>query len=348
MNANDKLYEPAMVKKVLCKHFNTHPDASHLTIREKQFLGLGGNRIHYYHLTITARNVKHHAFGKIAPKNEREYRALEYLMRTIPEAHRAIARPIGLLKNGDHSMLLLEYLVGYSNPFSVLHVLRLSLNTAANITKIGKDILDTLYRLQQRSHTIYTPLSLEDINETPGQPRPISVLAQLTSVKSISIEIKALLQSRLNLMVNNEVPVRRGVVHGQLGIRNIMMRRSDIAFIDWEYMQIKGLSIYDACYMVIMLLVRSTQLLIPRSGLDMINTSLFQHIKYLEGRLASPGNNEFVQDGLWFAKCVGMIDTLWQYETGRGSRLKALLGQKHRKIKYLAYDLEKHVKNGKN
>ena len=346
MSANDKPYEPAMVKEVLCKHFNTRSTGSQLTIREKQFLGLGGPRIHYYYLTLTADNVRHRAFGKISPKNQQEYRALEYLMRSGREAKRVIARPIGLLQNGDYSMLLLECLDGYSNPFSVLHVLRLSPNTAANITQVGKDILDRLYQLQEQCQTIYTPLSLADIAGAPGQPQPISLLAQLEAVKSISSEAKAQLRSGINRMVNNQVRVRRSVVHGQLGIRNIMMRRSNIAFIDWEYMQTQGLSIYDACYMVIMLVMRSAQLLIPRGGLEKISTSLFHHIRCLEERLTTPGDAGFVQDGLWFATSMAMIDTLWQYETNPGSRLKALIKQKPRKTRYLVRDLERHAKNG--
>jgi hypothetical protein len=169
-------------------------------------------------------------------------------------------------------MLLLEYLHDYSNPFSLLHVLRLFPNTAVNITKIGKAILDNLYWLQEQCPTTYMPLSPDDISATPGQPQSVSVLTQLANVKSISTEAKVVLQSRINLIVNNQVPVRRS---SQLGIRNIMMRRSNIAFIDREYMQTMGLSIYDASYLVITLLMRTAHFFISRTSLNMISTSLF-------------------------------------------------------------------------
>jgi hypothetical protein len=345
MNTNAKLCEPSLVKEVLCKHFNTQSDRAHLTIREKQFAGLGGPQVHYYHFTLADRNAKHRVFGKISPSNEREYRALQYLMKTVSEEQKDIARPIALLKNGTHSLLLLEYLDGYSDPFSIAHALRLIPNRTLNVTKVGRAILEKIYGLQQQYHTIYSPLSTADTDEVPGQPRPIAVAKQLESIKSLSRETKALLQSRINAIVDKRIPIRRGVVHGQMGLRNIMIRRSHIAFIDWEYMQTEGLCIYDACYIVIMLLMRSVELLITRSELAKISDFLFEHIRYLEDRLTEPGKKQFVRDGLSFAKRLGMIDTLWQYETGRRSGLKALLRQRERKIRYLAYAIEKDAEN---
>ncbi len=339
-----------MVKEVLCKYFNMPSDRSHLTMQERHFLGLGGHRIHYYHLTLTDGRLKRYAFGKTTPNHDREYRALQYLMKTIPEGHRNTSRPIAFLEHGGYSLLLLEYLEGYSSPLSILNSLWLFPNRALNITRMGKDIVDKIYDLQKHSQVIYRPLSSKDTDETPGQPshgpRPISVFKQLERIESISTETKAALRSRIDSIVNNQTAVRRGVVHGQMGLRNIMMSRSNIVFIDWEYMQTAGFCLFDPCYMTTMLLMRGVQLFIPRSKLDMISKCVFQHIKYLEDRLTEKPNKHFIDDGLWFAKCVSMVDTLYHYERTGCSRLKALLRQEHRKIKYLAYHIEKDAVNG--
>jgi hypothetical protein len=344
MNTNGEPIEPSMVKEVLCEYFNMPSNRSRLTIREKRFLGLGGNRSHYYHFALTDRKVKRCAFGKTTP-DEREYRALQYLMKAIPEEQRNTSRPIALLKNGSHSLLLLEYLAGYSTPLSISNSSCLLPNMALNIIRIGKRIANKIYELQTHSHAGYGPLSFEDTDELPGQPLPISVFRQLEGIQSISTETKAALRGRMDSIVNNQTAVRRGVVHGQMGLRNIMMSRANILFIDWEYMLYRGFCLYDPCYMATMLLMRSVQLFVRRSELDVISSSLFGHIKQLEEHVAEPGNKKFIQDGLWFAKCLAMIDTLWEYEKTECSRLTAFVGGTHRKIRYLAYHIERDAKN---
>jgi hypothetical protein len=346
MNADAEPYEPTVVKEALCKYFNMPSDRSQLTIEEKHFRGLGGPQIHYYHLTLRNGKVKRCAFAKTTPNYDREYRALQYLMKTIPEERRDTSRPIAFLTNRGHSLLILEYLEGYSSPLSILNSLCLFPNRALNITKLGKAIVDKIYDLQKHFPADYTPLSFEDIDELPGQPLPISVFKQLESIESISTETKTVLRNRIRSIVNNRVAVRRGVVHGQMGLRNIMIRRSNILFIDWEYMQAGGLCLYDPCYLATMLLMRSVQLFVCRFELDVISDCLFNHIKYLEEEVADARNQKFIEHGLWFAKCVAMVDTLWAYEAAECGWSKAFLGQLGRKIKYLAYHIEKDAVNG--
>ncbi len=348
MNTAAKPYEPAAVKEALCKHFNMFGDRSHLTTHEKHFLGLGGHEIHYYCFTLKDSKLNHRAFGKVNENNEREYRALQYLMKAIPEEQRHIGSPIALLRHGSRSVLLLEYLEGYSNPFAMLNLWRLFPNRVLKITRIGRHMLDKIYGLQKHFQTVYSPVSLEDTNSTPGQPRPIGVFKQIESVTSISIEAKRALHARLNAILQNQIMVRRGVVHGALGMRNIMMSRSNISFIDWEYMQYEGLCIYDPCYIATMLLMKGVRLFIPRSKLDIMCDSLFKHIEDLENQLTQTKGETSVHDGLWFGKCLAMIDTLWQYERTEGSRLKASLAQERRQISYLAYRIEKDAKSREN
>jgi hypothetical protein len=242
-------------------------------------------------------------------------------------------------------LLLLEYLEGYSSPLSLLSSLRLFPRRTPGIIRLGKDIVDKVYDLQRQAPVICRPLSYNDTDAIPCQPMPISVFEQLKRIKCLSIETKKALHTRINAIVSNQTLVRRGVIHGQLGMRNIMVSRSNILFIDWEYMQSEGFCLFDPCYMATMLLMRGVQLFIPRSQLDMINEHLFKHIKTREDSLTETANRKFIGDALWFAKCVCMIDTLYDYERGECSLLKSLLRQQRRKIKYLAYDLENDARN---
>jgi hypothetical protein len=345
MNVDTKPYDPTTVKGVLCQYFNMSSDRSRLAIQERHFLGLGGHQFRYYRFTLTDGEQQRRAFGKTTLNHDREYRALQYLTKTIPDGQRNTSRPIASLTHGGYSLLLLEYLEGYSSPLSLLSSLHLFSNSAVNIRQLGKDIVDKIYDLQKQSPIIYRPLSYKDTEEMPCQPMPISVFEQLKRIKCLSIETKKALHTRINAIVNNQTLVRRGVIHGQLGMRNIMVSRSNILFIDWEYMQSEGFCLFDPCYMASMLLMRGVQLFIPRSKLDMINEQLFKHIQTREDSLTETANRKFIADALWFAKCVSMIDTLYDYERGECSRLKALLRQQRRKIRYLAYDLENNAKN---
>ena len=340
-----KLYEPATVKAALCKHFNLPSDKSDLTACERRFPGLGGGQIHYYLFALKDGSVRCQAFGKLGGPNVREYQALQHLMRHIPAEQGLIGRPIALLQDENRSMLLLEYLEGHSNAFSMLHSLRLFPNRVSNITSLGKDILDKLYSLQKHFPVTYSPLSSKDVDAIPGQPLPTGMFKRLEEIKSLSNETKSALGDRINELLKQPTAVRRGVIHGQLGMRNIMLNGSHIVFIDWEYMEPEGFSLFDPCYIATMILMKGAQLLISRSKLDAMRDFLFQHIEDLEESLTDAKNKQLIPDGLWFAKHLTMIDTLWEYERTGNRGLKALLGQGRRKIEYLAHCITEDSRN---
>lgn len=337
--------DAALIKETLCNHFNACSDKSNLVICEKRFLGLGGNEFRYYYFTLTNGARTYRAFGKVAGHLEREYRSLQYLVKTIPEEHRCIGDPIALLTDGSSSLLLLEYLDGYSNSFTLFNSLRFFSNRETSITRIGKEMVDGIYDLQKHAPTSYSRLSVEDTDATPGQPVPTSVLRQIEEIKTISTDAKAALRTRIDGLLQKQTMVRRGLVHGTLGTRNIMMNGTSIAFIDWAYMQCEGLCIYDPCYITTMLLIKGVQLFIPQSKLDRISKALFQHIKIRETSLATDTNRRFIDDALWFAKCLSMVDTLYEFETDESSVLRAVVRQKNQKIKYLAHAIEKSAKD---
>ncbi|MEP6703447.1 MAG: hypothetical protein ABJB34_01455 [Acidobacteriota bacterium] len=336
-----------MVKEALCSYFKMCPDRSALAIEKRSFVGLGSPGVHYYRFIIADEKVKHSAFGKTTHKNEAEYQALQYITKTIPEEQRNTTRPIALLKNGAHSLLLLEDLNRYSSPLSVTNSLWLFPNRSRSIIEIGKNLVDSIYGLQRHCEVAYSLLSFEDIDDVPGQPLPTSIFKQLESIRSIESSTKAALRRSIDAIISNGTAVRRGLVHGQLGLRNIMTRQSKIVFIDWEYMRAAGLCIFDPCYMAVMILMRSVQLFLRRPDLEKISESLFAHIEFCEERLAPPDKKRCVQDAVWFAKCIAMIDTLWQYERSHRKLLSGLLAQVDRKSRYLVYEIETIAKRRK-
>ncbi len=344
-NTDPKLYEPAMVKEALCRHFNMPADQSRLAASERHFIGSGGDQINYFRFTLTNGSVKRHAFGKLTGLGSPEYQALQHLMQHIPEEDRLFCPPIAALQDGNREMLLLEYLEGYANAFSMSHSLRLFPNLGSNVTRVGKNILEKIYTLQKHFPMAYGPLSTEDTDDIPGQGVPTPFFKQLESIKSLSNETKAAIRDRVKTLLKNQTPVRRGLTHGQLGMRNIMLDRSNICFIDWQFMEPKGFCLYDACYFATMLLMRSVQLLVPQFKLDKMQDALFQHIERLEEGLADGQNKKFTNDALWFAKCQAMVDTLWQCERAEHNRLRSLLGRERHKIDYLAHCLEGEARN---
>ena len=334
-----------MVKKAICSYYNISLNKSQLKIYKKNFLGLRGDNIHCYFI-LRNDKVKHRVFGKIASNNQQEYHNLQYLIKNIPKKDISLPRPIALLKNGDYSLLLLEYLEGYSNPFSAIHSVYPFNERIFKILKVGKNVLNKIYRLQKHFQISYSPLTLYDTDGIPNQPKPVSIFKQLESVQSISDEIKAKLENKINEILKNRIMVRRGMIHGDLGLRNIIINSSKISFIDWDCMQHQGTSLLDPCYFVTLLLMRSVQLLIPKTKANIISESLFQHIKQLEERLTETKYENFISDGIWFGKCIAITDTLWWYEQERHNNfVNALIKRRNHQIKYLAYHLEKVAKN---
>jgi len=345
MSAAEKPYDPAVIKDVLCRYFNMSSVRSQLSVQETRFLGLGGPQSRYFRFKLTDGSHTAHAFGKTTLYHDREYRALQYLTTTSPEAQKNASRPIASLQHAGYSFLLLEYLHGYSSPLTIGSLLR-SFPTTTSITHLGRRIIDKIYLLQKQAPFSYTPLSFNDTEQTPAQPVPVDIFVQLGRIKSLSIGAKQALERRLTAIISSHTLVRRGLVHGQLGMRNIFVNHSDVMFIDWEYMQSAGFCLFDPCYMAIMLLMRAVQLLIASSKLDIINRDLFEHIRSCEESITDDLNSKVIADGLSFAKAIAMIDTLYEYEAGGGSSLKALVGQKYRKIKYLTCHIEKDAANG--
>lgn len=340
MTTDKKPYDSAIVKEVLCKHFNIPSASSQLSVQEIRFLGLGGPQFRYFRFRVTNGNHTARAFGKTTLHHDREYQALQYLTTITPEAQRHATRPIASLQHAGYSLLLLEYLDGYSSPLTTRSLLRV-FPRAASIIDLGRCIIDKIYLLQKQAPFTYMPLSSNDTEQTPAQPMPVNILEALGRIKSVSLGTKQTVERRISSIVSRQTLVRRGLVHGQLGMRNILVNHSNILFIDWEYMQRAGFCLFDPCYMAIMLVMRAIQLLISSSNLGLINDNLFEHIRICEESITDDLHREFIADGLWFAKAMTTIDTLYEYEAGEGSSWKALLGQKGRKIKYLANELEK-------
>jgi hypothetical protein len=189
-------------------------------------------------------------------------------------------------------------------------------------------------------------LSAEDVRGFPNQPKPIGVYYQLDTVHALSDETKSQLRTRLRAIVINKTPVRRGVIHGDLGMRNIMENNSSVSIIDWGYMQTNGVSLIDPCFFVVMLLMKSIQLLVPWGRVTSSGDNLFRQIKLLEEGMVDSENTKFINDSIWYGKCLSLIDTLWWYEKDNINYLKNIMKQRSRQVKYLTYLIDREAANG--
>ncbi len=333
------------VKKAMCAYFGVRPEKSRLSIHEKNAFSKMENCRHYNFVLSNGKKA-YRAFGKASPNSGREYNNLRYLSEKLGGNQIVVPKAIGLVKDREYSILVVEYLEGYSRLFSAAQSLSLLPHCARGMLKIGRDVLNAIYELQGRFETTYNPLAVKDIEQTPNQPWPVSISQQLIDVKGISEEVKQKLNNRINGIAKGGVRVRRGVVHGDLGLRNVMMSRDGISFIDWDYMQYRGSSLFDPCYFVIMVLMRCIQMCLLRPKVDLIGRALFEHTRKLEEGSWPVENREGIKDGLWFEKCRAMIDTLWWYEKMEKNWATSVLKQRWRQISYLTNQIKEEARNG--
>lgn len=336
--------ELATIKRDICSHFNLSEKKSSLTLRQKDNTALLGRNI-YYDVSIQDGPVRRRVFGKLSRHARKEFQNLKYIQQRKWMSAIRIPRAIAVVEIVNGSLLLQEYLDGYSHILENRRVKHYLPGRIGVIENTGRSILEKIYRVQERFRVSYSPVSLNDMAGLPNQPTVTGVVYQLDTVHSLSKDTKKRLGTKLNSIVINDVPVRRGLIHGDLGMRNIMERNFDISFIDWCYMQKEGISVIDPCFFVVMLLMRSIQLLVSWEKVNYLASSLFQQVKLLEETMDACPNSEFIDSGIWFIKCLCLIDTLWWYEKAENNGWKDLVRQRGRQIDYLVYLLEREAMN---
>jgi len=301
----------------------------------------GGNSHYVFHLQEGS--VQRRVFGKITANSEREYRNLQYVTTGVPAGEMQLSRPIAVVGLPAGPLLLQEYLEGYSPLVSGRRLRYLVPGRTEALIHAGKTVLNTIYRIQQQFRMTWLPLSADDAAGIPNQPKAVGVFRQLETIQALAQETKKRIESRITSILGRNLMVRRGLIHGDLGLRNVLTRNGHISFIDWDYMQEQGFALLDPCYFAVILEMRSLQLMMSKQNVMKIDASLFDHIKDLEGSLIAPNGKPSLDDAIWFGKCLSLIDTLWWYEKDRSNYAAALLKQRGRQIDFLARSLEQEA-----
>lgn len=330
------------IKDILCHHYGVSLSTSRLQISKTNLIGFSGRTVHY-HLILTNGEQRFRTFGKVIPTGDKpscntvygtftptvstEYNNLQYLAKLTPEQEIFFPRLIELVNAQKYSLLLLEYLEGYSNLSTTLSSLILPRRERiTQIIEIGKSVLNKLNALQG---------NFSDINYFSLEPECKALMDKLDRIYSLSSETKKNLSVSITERAGKLTRVRKGIIHGDLGPRNILIGRSDVVFLDWEAMQKNRFSLYDSCYFVISLLMRCVQVFISQSQLDHISMVLFRHMINLEKSEATM-EEQFVRDGVWLGKYLAQFHVLSSYERQlREGGLHPFFRQRRRQIQFL-------------
>jgi hypothetical protein len=328
-------FNPAQIKEILSGYFNISSNGSRLAIYRKRGFRREDGRKHC-NFVLTTDRTKFRVFGKLGSNSEREYDNLNFLVAKIPREEMILPRPIAILKNKDESLILVEHLSGFSNLSWKIQAMYLFPGRMKRIVKLGRAVLDRIYRLQKYFPTNYSAVTGEDLAGIPNQPVPICFDEQLRSIGSIPATAKKRLSERVRQLVGGGVSVRRGLIHGDLGLRNIMAGGSGISFIDWDFMKLEDLALFDPCYFVTMLALRGIQLFVREAEVNAISGDLLNYVRHLEKEVKGGVSEESFSETIWFAQCISIVDTLWWYEKMEPSPMGQILKQRRRQIRYLA------------
>jgi len=281
-------------------------------------------------ISVTSRPTCDSIYGTLTPTIIAEYSNLVHLNNTIHDKSDLFPRPIGLLHAPDYSLMLAEYMERYSSLSAVMlsFVLPRPQRTQ-EIVKVGISVLDKFGQLQK---ALFNPeYSSPDLECK-------LMLGKLSHSYSLSSQARSELASVIEqASARGSIRIRKGIIHGDLGPRNILIGQSGVVFLDWEAMQSNCMPLYDCCYFVITLVMRCVQLGIPPSQLNYISSALFRHVADLETQLDSCNKTDlFTRKDIWLGKCMALLQVLSAYERdAEGGGYYPLLRQRGRQIQYL-------------
>ena len=343
------------VKGALCHHYGIPSSTSRLQIKRTNLVSFFGRTVHY-HLVLTSGEQRNRAFGKVIPKNDKpscnsvygtftptvltEYENLQYLAKLIPENEIFIPRLIGLVNAQGYSLLLLEHLEEFSNLSTIMASSILPMRERiTQIIKIGKSVLNKLSTLQG---------NFSNIGHSSLEPECKALMDKLDCICSLSSETRKNLSVNITERAEKLTRLRRGIIHSDLGPRNILIGRSGVVFLDWEAMQKNRFSLYDPCFFIVSLLMRCVQVFISQSQLDHISTVLFRHIIDLEKKSGVAMEEQSVRDSVWFGKQLAQLHVLSSYERDLGEGgLHPFIKQRRRQIQSLVNMVSRGVYNDK-
>ena len=277
-----------------------------------------------------------YCFGKLSPSSAREYNNLIFLENSSSKINSFFPKALGLL-NTSHSLLLLsEYAESFTNLSVILSKLIFpDRNRTQKIINIGKLVLRNLNSLQRHSFEIHLGSIEKGTVET---------LEKLKEIRKLSDPIKQNLIKKINNSLNIIPHASKGLSHGDLGSRNILLKKSKVFFVDWEYMKKDGFLFYDPCTFITYLVMRCVQLHISSKEVCCIEKILYNYLNETQNGLAKQGQLYDNEDILNLGKCNSKIETLFEYEKQlKTGALSNFLKQRKRQISYLTYSIEKDI-----
>jgi len=340
------------IKDILCNHYGVFLSTSRLKTSKTNSLGFFGRTVHYHFILINGKQ-KFRIFAKVISKSDKpscntvydtftptvskEYYNLQILEKLISGNVTFIPQLIGLVNTQSYALLLLEHLEGYVNLSTMMSSFILPRRERiTKIIKIGKYVLNELHVLQQ---------NLSDVDSFSLEPECAILINKLSCIDSLSSRVKRNLSAKMVDHSGKLSLVRKGIIHADLGPRNIMIGHSDVIFLDWEAMQKNRFSLYDPCFFIISLLMRCVQGFISQPQLDHISRALFRHLIDLE-KTETAMQEQFVRESVGFGKQLAQLHVLSAYERDLRARgLRFFLRQRRRQVQFLANMVNQDAQN---
>lgn len=332
----------AEVKRILCRHWGVAEATSQLHVRRVNTLGLLGARSHY-RFRVRCGHVRFEAFGKVAFPNERlechsgygrfpadlhrEYANLVRLL-SIPGGVRISPTPIELVQTDTLSICLAESLEGYANLSHMLTAMVLRrAHAAARVVDLGKLVLSNLASWQR---------TCSRVADFPLEAEHTALRERVDETESLSRQSKDRLVASFRARTSCPTQARKGMIHGDLGLRNILVSRPNVAFVDWEALQTDRLSLYDSTYFVVSLLMRCIQIYLRQAELEFVSTSLFRHLADLEASTEPCLDAASASHNIWLARRLAEVHLLSRYEQDLANGgVRSLMRRRRRQVNFL-------------
>ena len=327
--------ERDIIKSILCEYYDLPRDRTELRVSRRNVLGFAGeNKQYSVYLSALGHNYKF--FGKVSDKTGHEYDNLRFLETNSSLEYIHFPRAVGLINTGKEQLLLLEHIDGVHNFSRIL--CRMFIPRSHRIEKIvniSKRVLRTIHGVHRNIGEIQIgSLGYEGA-------RALDVVG---TIGAIPPPMREKVTKQLYLAIKNAPKVRRGVTHGDLGARNILLTADRVFLVDWEKMQKRGFFCLDSCMFISYLVMRCLQIFVRESSVQDISHRLYRHLTNTKFAFSASGKLQDNEKVIHLAKCFAQIHVLSAYEkqTIRGG-FKKIAQLRNRQIKYLVKSIIRDV-----